>query len=134
VSASVGAAEVRAALDDVHDPCSEVAGMPAGLVEMGLVTSIDVEPTPDGAVVHVAIRVTEPTCLMGPALAAGARERLAAMPGVARYEVELSDDNDWMPSAMSPEYRARLAEHRAARRGAFEVRETPLGTPIRIRR
>lgn len=131
---TVDEAQVRAALDDVRDPCSEVAGVPAGLVEMGLVQELVVEPTPEGAHVRVAIRVTEPTCLMGPALAAGARERLAAMPGVARFEVTLSDDNDWMPSAMSSDYRARLEEHRAARRGAFEVRETPLGAPIRIRK
>ncbi len=130
----VGLDEVRAALDEVRDPCSEVAGVPAGLVEMGLVQSLDVEPTADGAVVRVAIRVTEPTCLMGPSLAAGARERLATLPGVARCEVTLSDDNDWMPSAMSEEYRARLEEHRALKRHEIEVRETPLGSPIRIRR
>jgi metal-sulfur cluster biosynthetic enzyme len=131
---AIGEAEVRAALDDVRDPCSEVAGVPAGLFEMGLVRSLEVEATPDGAVVRVAIRVTEPTCLMGPSLAVGARERLAKLPGVARVEVTLSDDNNWMPSEMSADYRARLEEHRAAQRGAIEVRETPLGAPIRVRR
>jgi metal-sulfur cluster biosynthetic enzyme len=126
--------EVRDALDAVHDPCSEVAGVPAGLIEMGLVRALEVEPTPEGSAVRVAIRVTEPTCLMGPSLAAGARERLAALPGVAHVEVTLSDDNNWMPSAMTPEYRARLEEHRAARRGTIEVRETPLGSPVRMHR
>ena len=57
---------IRAALDDVRDPCSVVAGVPAGLAEMGLVRSLEVRDTPDGAVVRVAIGVTEPTCLMGP--------------------------------------------------------------------
>ena len=127
-------AAVRAALDDVRDPCSEVAGVPAGLVEMGLVRSLEVESTPEGAVVRIAIGVTEPTCLMGPSLAAGARERLASLPGVARVEVTLSDDNTWLPSDMSSDYRARLEAHRAAQRGTIEVRETPLGAPIRVRR
>src|SRR5204862_3772089 len=99
----VGEQEVRAALDAVHDPCSEVAGVPAGLIEMGLVRALEVEPTPDGAVVRVAIRVTEPTCLMGPSLAAGARERLAAVPGVARGEVTRSEDNTCMPADMTLE-------------------------------
>jgi metal-sulfur cluster biosynthetic enzyme len=125
---------VRAALDEVRDPCSEVAGAPAGLSEMGLVHELSVTPSPDGAVVHVAIRVTEPTCLMGPSLAAGARQRLATLPGVASFEVTLSDDNDWMPADMSPEYRARLEAHRAANRGGIEVHETALGAPIRVRR
>jgi len=132
--ARIGEHEVRAALDEVHDPCSEVAGVPAGILEMGLVHDLQVSHEPDGAVVRLAIRVTEPTCLMGPSLASGARERLAALPGVARVEVTLSDDGDWTPAAMSAEYRARLAEHRAARRGAIEVRETPMGSPIRVGR
>ncbi len=123
--ARIGEHEVRAALDEVHDPCSEVAGVPAGILEMGLVHDLQVSHEPDGAVVRLAIRVTEPTCLMGPSLASGARERLAALPGVARV---------WTPAAMSAEYRARLAEHRAARRGAIEVRETPMGSPIRVGR
>ncbi len=129
-------AEVRAALDGVVDPCSEVAGVPAGLFEMGLVRSLTVENGPDGAVVHIAIGVTEPTCLMGPSLAAGARERVGALPGVAAVEITLSDDDDWMPSDMTPEYRARLAANRAAKRAALgiEVVETPLGGTIRVRR
>ncbi|HEX6310009.1 MAG TPA: iron-sulfur cluster assembly protein [Acidimicrobiia bacterium] len=129
----IGVSDVRAALDEVHDPCSEVAGVPAGIVEMGLVTHVTVEQSPAGAVVSLAIRVTEPTCLMGPSLASGARERVEALPGVARVDVTLSDDNEWMPSAMSPEYRARLAAHRAQRREGLEVRETALGAPMRIR-
>ncbi|MGH9030709.1 MAG: metal-sulfur cluster assembly factor [Acidimicrobiia bacterium] len=126
--------DVRAALDDVTDPCSEVAGLPAGIVEMGLVTHLAVDQSPNGAIVSLAIRVTEPTCLMGPSLASGARARVEALPGVARVDVTLSDDNEWVPAAMSAEYRGRLAAHRAARRGAVEVQETALGAPIRIRR
>jgi metal-sulfur cluster biosynthetic enzyme len=135
MSTSVTADDVRAALDDVHDPCSEAAGVPAGLVEMGLVRALDVDPSPDGVVVRVAIGVTEPTCLMGPSLATGARRRLEAMPGVARVDVTLSDDPDWAPSDMSPEYQARLAEHRAAKRAALgitDIAQTRQGTPVRV--
>ena len=35
-----------AALDSVRDPCSEVAGVPAGLLEMGLVRSLEIERGP----------------------------------------------------------------------------------------
>ena len=130
-----GEAEVRAALDEVLDPCSEVAGVPAGISEMGLVRSIEIEGSRDGAIVRVAIGVTEPTCLMGPSLAHGARDRLGALAGVARVEVTLSSD-DWTPADMSDEYRARLAAHRAARRqalGIADVNETPMGASIRRR-
>jgi metal-sulfur cluster biosynthetic enzyme len=125
-------ADVRAALDAVRDPCSEVAGVPAGILEMGLVRSLDVRDGPDGAVVRVAIGVTEPTCLMGPSFVSGAREQLATVPGVARVEVTLSSDPDWSPLDMSPEYRARLTEHRRARRGSIPVVETPMGGVIRM--
>lgn len=124
---------MRAALNTVLDPCSEVAGLPAGIVEMGLVRSLDVHDGPDGARVRVAIGVTEPTCLMGPSFVSGARERLAAVPGVAEVEVTLSSDPDWSPLDMSPDYRARLAEHRRARRGSIPVVETPMGGAIRVR-
>lgn len=122
---------VRDALDDVRDPCSIAAGVPAGLVEMGLVRSLEVRDGPGGATVRVAIGVTEPTCLMGPSFLTGARERLRTVPGVARVEVELSDDPDWSPRDMSPGYRARLSAHRRARRGAIAVSETPMGGAIR---
>lgn len=125
-------ARVRAALDDIQDPCSVVAGAPAGLVEMGLVRSLEVDDGPGGAVVRVAIGVTEPTCLMGPSFVTGARERLAAEPGIARVEVELSADPHWSPLDMSPDYRARLAEHRRSRRDGIEVVETPTGGVVRV--
>ena len=124
---------VRAALDTVLDPCSEVAGVPAGILEMGLVRSLEVQNGPHGALVRVAIGVTEPTCLMGPSFVSGARERLAAVPGVARVEVTLSSDPDWSPLDMSPDYRARLTEHRRARRGSVAVIETAMGGVIRVR-
>jgi metal-sulfur cluster biosynthetic enzyme len=128
---------VRAALDDVVDPCSEVAGVPAGLLEMGLVRDLEIEAGEAGATVRVTIGVTEPTCLMGPALASGARERLSAVPGIAGIEVSLCDD-EWMPSDMAPTYRARLAAHRAAKRAALglggDVAETPLGASILVRK
>jgi metal-sulfur cluster biosynthetic enzyme len=130
-----GEADVRAALDEVLDPCSEVAGVPAGISEMGLVRALELEESAEGTVVRVAIGVTEPTCLMGPSLAHGARDRLGALPGVARVEVTLSAD-DWTPADMSDEYRARLAAHRAARRHALGIEgvtETPMGASIQRR-
>ena len=65
---------------------------------------------------------------MGPSLAAGARERLAKLPGVARVEVTLSDDNNWMPSEMSADYRARLEQHRAALDVTFFFIDQPFST------
>ncbi|MDI5964615.1 iron-sulfur cluster assembly protein [Streptantibioticus silvisoli] len=107
---------VRAQLDLIIDPCAAAAGAPAGLVEMGLVRSLAVRDTPDGAAVRVTIGVTEPGCLMGAAFAAQAREHLEAMNGVSEVAVELDHHADWAPSDLAPAYRLRLEEVRAARR------------------
>ena len=100
-------ARVRACLDTVIDPCSEVAGHPAVLVTMGLVRRLEVETAPEGLTVTARIGVTEPGCLMGVAFVRDARERLAALPGVARVDVAMEYACDWEPADMDPVYRQR---------------------------
>ncbi|MCG8442306.1 MAG: iron-sulfur cluster assembly protein, partial [Caulobacterales bacterium] len=57
-------AAVRACLNTIIDPCSEAAGAPAGLADMGLIDSIEIEEAEEGARVRIALCVTHPTCLM----------------------------------------------------------------------
>jgi metal-sulfur cluster biosynthetic enzyme len=114
--------EVRATLDAVVDPCSVVAGAPAGLVQMGLVRALEISDDKAGATVRVRIGVTEPGCLMGASFAAQARAQLERLDGVARVEIELDHANDWMPRDIDPDYRRRLDAVRAARRAALERR------------
>jgi metal-sulfur cluster biosynthetic enzyme len=107
-------AEVRAALNEIVDPCSRATGEPAGLVDMGLVRRIDVRDA--GARVEVVLALTEPTCLMGFPFLRSARERLSALPGVERVEVSLDPSFEWTPAELTPAYAARLEQQRAARR------------------
>jgi metal-sulfur cluster biosynthetic enzyme len=118
----VSEADVRAALDEVLDPCSVVAGAPAGLAEMGLVRALEISERDGGAVVRLRIGVTEPGCLMGASFAAQARVRLEQLAGIAQVEIELDHASDWMPSDMDPAYQARLGVVRAARRESLERR------------
>lgn len=106
---------VRETLNGIIDPCSVVAGAPAGLVDLGLVRHLAVTPAPDGAAVLVRIGVTEPGCLMGASFAIRARELLGAMPGVSTVDVQLDHAADWEPGDIDPAYRLRLAEVRSAR-------------------
>src|SRR5471032_1687453 len=96
--------EVRAALDEILDPCSLAAGAPAGLVEMGLLRALELSDGEDGARIRLRIGVTEPGCLMGASFAAQARARLELLCGVASVEIELDHANDWMPSDIDPAY------------------------------
>lgn len=113
---------VRDVLNSIIDPCSQVAGVAAGLVEMGLVRSLTVVETAEGTAIGLTIGVTEPGCLMGAPFANEARKRLLALPGVASVEVALDHTFDWTPGDMSPEYQARLEAHRAQRRLIGDVR------------
>jgi metal-sulfur cluster biosynthetic enzyme len=108
-------AQVRAALDAVVDPCSAAAGAPAGLNEMGLVREVEVRPASTGAHVHVVIRLTAPTCLMGIPFLTSARQRLSELPGVAEVEVSLASGIDWTPAELPQRYAERLERLRARR-------------------
>ena len=114
-------ASVRAVLNTIVDPCSVVAGVAAGIDEMGLVRYLEVLEGPKGATIRVTIGVTEPGCLMGVPFANEAQKRLQALPGVACVEVTLDRAFDWMPEDMAPEYQARLAAYRSARRAALGI-------------
>jgi metal-sulfur cluster biosynthetic enzyme len=101
-------ASVRAALDTVLDPCSVVAGAPAGLDTMGLVREVTVTERPSGAHVEAVIGVTEPSCLMGVTFLRDCRAVLEAMPGVDDFHVRFDHQLRWDESMMKPSYRVEL--------------------------
>lgn len=109
---------IRAELNQILDPCSVVAGAPAGLDEMGLVRGLSVKAVPGGVAIEVRIGVTEPGCMMGASFAIRARERLEALAGVVAVDVQLDHEADWGPGDISPAYAERLAAVRATKRGA----------------
>jgi metal-sulfur cluster biosynthetic enzyme len=123
----VSEAEVRAALDGIVDPCSVVAGAPAGISEMGLVRSLELSNGVGGTNVRLRIGVTEPGCLMGASFIAQARARLSALEGVAEIEIEFDHANDWMPGDMDGAYRQRLEQTRSVRRSELEQRRRAIG-------
>ncbi len=107
---------IRAELNEIVDPCSVVAGAPAGIDEMGLIRALSVNEAPGGVAIEVRIGVTEPGCMMGASFAIKARERLEALAGVAAVDVQLDHAADWEPADIDPAYAKRLASARAARR------------------
>jgi metal-sulfur cluster biosynthetic enzyme len=58
--------------------------------------------------VTVEMTLTAPGCGMGPSLAAEARQRISALPGVAEADVHLVWDPPWGPDRISPVGRAKL--------------------------
>ena len=112
---------IRAALNEIADPCSVVAGAPAGIEEMGLVRRLSLSEQPGGVAVEVHIGVTEPGCMMGASFAIRARERLEALAGVVEVDVRLDHAADWHPRDIDPDYAMRLAAVRAGRRAEYDA-------------
>ncbi|MCL4808243.1 MAG: DUF59 domain-containing protein [Thermoanaerobaculia bacterium] len=104
------------ALRQCYDP-----EIPVNVVDLGLVYDLTVAPAhgapprrggppakDEGVHVSVKMTLTAPGCGMGPAIAADARARLLALPGVESAEVALVWDPPWSADMMSAEGRRIL--------------------------
>ncbi len=90
-------------LKKVFDP-----EIPVNIVDLGLVYSMDVEKTPDGYQVDVAMTLTAPGCGMGPAIAEDARSKIVLVPGVASAEVRIVWEPAWNQAMISEEGKMQL--------------------------
>jgi metal-sulfur cluster biosynthetic enzyme len=132
VSAAVDEALVRSVLNGIVDPCSEAAGAPAGLDDMGLVRSVEISESAAGTTVRVEIGVTEPGCFMIYPFCREARERLAGIERIDTVEVDLANGADWMPSDMSEAYRKLLTRKRAVREAALGLEREQVEVPVKV--
>ncbi len=91
------------ALRQCYDP-----EIPLNIVELGLIYHLDLEETPEGHEVRIAMTLTAPGCGMGQVLADDVEYRVRALPGVSSVKVELTFDPPWSPERMSEEGRLEL--------------------------
>jgi probable FeS assembly SUF system protein SufT len=76
--------------------------IPVNIVDLGLVYDMKIGPAEKGGSrVNVKMTLTAPGCGMGTAIAGDARDKIAALPGVAEAEVELVWDPPWSYEMMS---------------------------------
>ena len=108
--------DVWRALRQCYDP-----EIPVNIVDLGLVYDLTLSPMRGGspmrdgsptqggpAHVNVKMTLTAPGCGMGPAIAADARGRILALPGVASADVQLVWDPPWSAEMTTPEGRRIL--------------------------
>ena len=97
--------EVMAALKECYDP-----EIPVNIVDLGLIYSLEAadEESAPGKHVTVKMTLTAPGCGMGPVIAEDARQKLAALPGVASAKVHIVWDPVWTPQMISPDGRKIL--------------------------
>jgi probable FeS assembly SUF system protein SufT len=82
--------------------------IPVNIVDLGLVYDMRVTPEDGHQRVDVKMTLTAPGCGMGTSIAADARMKLLALPGVSEADVQIVWDPPWNPQMISPEGRERL--------------------------
>jgi probable FeS assembly SUF system protein SufT len=83
--------------------------IPVNIVDLGLVYDLDIDDSATGGKrVDVKMTLTAPGCGMGPVIAEDARQRVAALPGVAEARVHIVWDPQWAPQMISEAGRKQL--------------------------
>jgi metal-sulfur cluster biosynthetic enzyme len=113
---SVSTEQVLAELDQIIDPCAANAGVPIGIVSMGLVHDVRIKPGVSGAFVSLGITVTEPMCVMYHHFAIEADRRLRLLDGIADVSVAVLPYRMWTEENIAPAERDRLLSARQSRR------------------
>ena len=78
------------------------------IVDLGLVYDLRIGEDGDGRRVDVKMTLTAPGCGMGTSIAADARLKILALPGVKDADVDIVWDPPWNPQMISPEGKERL--------------------------
>lgn len=96
--------EVWEILKTCYDP-----EIPVNIVDLGLVYDVKLTGQPSGrSRVDVKMTLTAMGCGMGPAIAAGARDKLLTVPGVADADVQIVWDPPWNQSMITEAGKKRL--------------------------
>ena len=110
--------EVERVLNDIVDPCSAACGVPIGLVDMGIVESIDVRE--EG--ISVGLLPTFPGCLFTAVFADEISRRLGEFEWSGQVRIEVAAGSTlWDEDRMLPAARERLRESREERRRRLQA-------------
>lgn len=104
MGAAVSDAAVLGCLNTIGDPCSAAHGQGMGIVDMGLIDRLEIDPAGH---VDIRLRLTSPCCGMVGYFIEEAKTRVRALEGVAGVAVEADHGLDWSPSMMSEEAQRR---------------------------
>ncbi len=85
--------EILEEIKSVEDP--EIG---LGVVDLGLIYDIDIL---DGRIVMVTMTLTTPMCPYGPILVDQVKDKIKAMTGVEKVDVEVVWDPPWNPEEMA---------------------------------
>ena len=90
--------QVKEALKPIEDP-----ELHLGIVDLGLIYGVDVNPQPEGEAVKVTMTFTSPFCPYGPQLKAMVQRAVCLLPGVKEAMVNIVFTPVWDPRTMASE-------------------------------
>ncbi len=112
--------QVEAVLAGVYDPCSVQANAPLSVVNMGLVTGIELSAQGD---VVIRLRPTSPWCTMIGSIMQAVEEQVGKIDGAGTVRVEIDRSSLWSEAELSEEGRQILDGARARARAVRPVRQ-----------
>ncbi len=83
-------------LKSVYDP-----EIPVNIVDLGLIYSCNLKKSKNGTIVNIKMTLTAPGCGMGPIITEEAMQKVEAIPGVTKADVELVWEPLWNREMMS---------------------------------
>jgi metal-sulfur cluster biosynthetic enzyme len=108
--------QARDELNRIIDPCSQAQAFGIGLIDMGLLRTVAVDPVPDGRFdVEVQMRTTAPGCTFMPTIEYAAQSAVEALPAVRTASIVWNIGVEWSEADIAPAVRERLTRRRAAR-------------------
>ena len=90
--------QVMAAVKPIEDP-----ELHLGIVDLGLIYGVDVNPQPEGDEIKLTMTFTSPFCPDGPQLKAMVQRALTGLPGVKQAAVNIVFTPPWDPRTMASE-------------------------------
>ncbi|PIQ83165.1 MAG: metal-sulfur cluster biosynthetic enzyme [Candidatus Omnitrophica bacterium CG11_big_fil_rev_8_21_14_0_20_63_9] len=90
--------QVMTAIKPVEDP-----ELHLGIVDLGLIYGVDINPQPEGDDVKLTMTFTSPFCPYGPQLKATVQKAVSLVPGVKNAVVNIVFTPPWDPREMASE-------------------------------
>ena len=90
--------QVMQALKPIEDP-----ELHLGIVDLGLIYGVDINPQPTGEDIKLTMTFTSPFCPYGPQLKAAVQKTVATLPGVQNAVVNIVFTPPWDPYTMASE-------------------------------
>jgi metal-sulfur cluster biosynthetic enzyme len=115
---SAVANQIASALESVLDPCSRFNGTRLSLVELGMVSSIEVD---DHGHARVILLLDDPVCIYAAVICQEVETVVRRTAGVWSVEISIRADTLWTPELMSPGAQEKLSAWQAERRRSLSL-------------